>query len=52
MINGNESETEENRLHIYDKNRPRPRHGGKYTKHKMCLTTIMVRCIKEHLSYI
>ena len=35
-----------NRLHRYDINRPRPRHGDKYTKYKMCLTTRMVICIK------
>ena len=26
-----------NRSHRYDINRPRPRHGHKYTKQKMCL---------------
>ena len=52
IINGNENKTDENRLHIYDINRPRPRHGGKYTKHKMCLTTVMVTYIKQHLSKI
>ena len=35
-----------NRLDRYDINRPRPRHGDKYTKYKMCLTTRMVICIK------
>ena len=38
--------------HRYDINRPRPRHGHKYTKYKMCLTIMMVMCIKQHLSNI
>ena len=41
-----------NRLQRYDMNRARPRHGGKCTKYKMCLTTRMVLCIKQHLSNI
>ena len=27
-----------NRSHKYDINRPKPRHGHKYTKHKICLS--------------
>ena len=38
--------------HRYDINRPRPRPGHKYTKYKMCLTIMMVMCIKQHLSNI
>ena len=34
----------------YDTNRPRPRHGPKYTKHKACHVIMMVTCIKQHLS--
>ena len=34
------------------KNRPRPRHGHKYTKYKICLNIMMVVCIKQHLSNI
>ena len=34
----------------YDINRPKPRHGSKYTKYKMCLSIMMVICIKQHLS--
>ena len=30
-----------NRSHRYD-NRPRPRHGYKYTKYKMCLSIMVV----------
>ena len=30
------------RLEIYDINRPGPRHGHKYTKHKMYFNVIMV----------
>ena len=33
-------------------NRPRPRHGRKYTKYKICLRIMMVLCVKEHLSNI
>ena len=29
-----------------------PRHGHKYTKYKICLSKIMVTCIKQHLSNI
>ena len=36
----------------YDINRPRPRHGHKCTKSKMCLNVMLVICIKQHLSNI
>ena len=36
------------RSHRYDINRTRPTNGHKYTKHKMCLSIMMVICIKEH----
>ena len=36
------------RSHRYDINRPRPTNGHKYTKYKMCLSVMMVICIKEH----
>ena len=45
MINGNENE-----LHRYDINRPRTRHGHKYTKYKMCFSMTVVIRIKQHLS--
>ena len=32
--------------HRYGINRTRPRHGQKYTKYKMCLSMMMVMCIK------
>ena len=38
-----------NRSHRYDINRPRPRHGHEYTKHKLLLSILMVICIKKHL---
>ena len=38
------------RSHRYDINRPRPRHGHKHNKYKMCLSIMMVICIKQHLS--
>ena len=41
-----------NRSHRYDINRPRSRHGHKYTKYKMCLSMMMGICIKQHLSDI
>ena len=31
------------------KNRPRSRHEHKYNKYKMCLSLMMVICIKQHL---
>ena len=40
-----------NRPQQYNINRPRPRHGPKYTKYKMCLS-IMVICFKQRLSDI
>ena len=40
------------RSHRYDINWPRPRHGEKYTKYKMCLDIMMVISIKQHLSNI
>ena len=33
-------------------NRPKPRHGAKYTKYKTCLSIMMVICIKQNLSNI
>ena len=42
-----------NRSHRYDINTPRPRHGHRYIKYKICLSIIMmVICIKQHLSNI
>ena len=53
MINDNENEAAiKKRSHRYDMNRPRPRHGHKYTKYKMCLSIMMVICTKQHLSNI
>ena len=40
------------RSHRYNINRPRPRYGHKYTKYKMCLSTMMITCIKQHLNNI
>ena len=39
-----------NRSHRYDINKPRPRHGQKYSKCKTCLSMIMIICIKQQLS--
>ena len=41
-----------NRIHRYDINRPRPRHGYKYTKYRISFSMMMVICIKQHLSNI
>ena len=41
-----------NRSQRYDINRPRPRHGDKYTKYIMCLNIMVVICIKKYLSNI
>ena len=41
-----------NRSHRYDINRPRPRHGYKYTKYKMCFGIMIAICTKQHLSNI
>ena len=48
-INENEDENEK-RSHRYDLNRPRTRHGHKYSKYKKCLSMMMLICIKQHLS--
>ena len=41
-----------NRSHRYVINRPRPRHGHKYTKYTMYPSIMMVICIKQHLNNI
>ena len=41
-----------NRSQRYDINGPKPGHGHKYTKYKMCLSVMKVVCIKQHLSNI
>ena len=41
-----------NRSHRYDINRPRSRHGHRYSKYKKCLTMIMFICSRQHLSNI
>ena len=38
-----------NRWHRHDINRPRPRHGYKYSKYKKCLRIKMLVCIKQHI---
>ena len=39
------------RSHKQEINRPKPRHGHKYSRYK-CLSMIMLICIKQHLSDI
>ena len=41
-----------NRSHRYSINRPRTRHGHKYTKYKKCLIMMTAICIKQHVSNI
>ena len=41
-----------NRSHRYVINRPRAKHGHRYTKYKMCLIIMMVIDIKQHLRNI
>ena len=36
-----------NRSHRYDMNRPKSRHGHKYSKYKKFLSVIMPLCIKQ-----
>ena len=36
-----------NRSQRYDINRPRPRHGHKYIKYKMCLRIMMVYALSK-----
>ena len=38
--------------HRYDINRPKSRHGQKYSKYKKCLIMMMLLCINQHLSNI
>ena len=39
-----------NRPHRCDINRPRSRHGHKYSKYKKYLVMATLTCIKQHLS--
>ena len=38
-----------NGSHRYDMNRTKPRHGHKYTKHKIDLSMMIGMCSKQHL---
>ena len=50
MINDNEMRLKmKNRSHRYDITIPRPEHGHKYSKYKMCLNLMMVVGIKQDL---
>ena len=50
-FNHNENEDENwKSSHRYDINRPRSRHGHKYSKYKKCLSMIMLLCIRQRLS--
>ena len=37
-----------NKLHRYDINRPRHRHGHKYSEYKKCLNMMMLKFTKQH----
>ena len=39
-----------NRLHRYEINRPRPKHGYICTRYIMCFSVMMIICIKQHQS--
>ena len=41
-----------NKSQKYDINRPRTRHGYKYTTYIICLSIMMVICIKQHLNNV
>ena len=41
-----------NRSHRCDMNRPKPRHGHKYSKYYKRISMMMFICIKQHLSNI
>ena len=40
------------RSHRYNINKLRSRHGHKYSKYNICLSVMMLLCIKQHLSNI
>ena len=55
MHNENEDENEKYITQIRHRqtiNRPRSKHGRKYSKDKMCPSMMMLICINEHLSNI
>ena len=39
-----------NRLYRYDISRHKPSHGHQYIKHKICLSIMMVTCIKQQVT--
>ena len=41
-----------NRSHRYDINRPRCRQEHKYSKYMKCLSMMMPKCVKQHLSFL
>ena len=41
-----------NRSYRYEINRPRSRHGHRYSKYEKCLSIMMLTCTKQHLSNI
>ena len=52
-VNCDENDSKmKNGSHRYNINGTTPRHGHKYTKHRMCLSMMMVMCNKKHLSNI
>ena len=40
-----------NRSHRYDIIRPRAGHRHKYTKYQICLSIMMLICIKQHVAF-
>ena len=41
-----------NRSHRHEINRPRPRHGHRYSKYRKCNSMMILICIKQHISNI
>ena len=46
------NETENEKQITYIRHRPRPKHGHIYTEYEICLSKMMVFCVKLHLSNI
>ena len=52
MINDSHNKSENEKHKKYDIKRLTSRHRHKYAKYKMCLSIMMVICIKQNLSSI
>ena len=52
MIDYDETKAENEKLHRFEINKPRPRHRHRYTKYKICHSTMIDSCIKKYPSNI